>query len=87
MRDAVVLSHRIWPPYEGLPRDPFAWGPKRSEPSLFEVTALISGVRHQYGFLVNDECVLEEWLYAWPNRKKQVWFERDGKINSNSVKT
>ena len=79
MRDAVVLSHRIWPPDEGVPRDPFAWGPKRSEPSLFEVTALISGVRHQYGFSVNDECVLEEWLYAWPNRKKQVWFERDCK--------
>ena len=27
---------------------------------------------------MNDECVLEEWLFAWPNRKKQVWFERDG---------
>ncbi len=78
MREAVLVSHRNWPPDEGVPRDPFAWGPKRSEPSLFEVTALISDVRYQYGFLVNDECVLEEWLYAWPNRKKQVWFERDG---------
>ncbi len=35
-------------------------------------------MRYQYGFEVTDDCVLEEWLFAWPNGKKQVWFERDG---------
>ena len=77
MRDAVLESHRSWSPDEGVPRDPFAWGPKKAEPSMFEVTVLIGAVRYQYGFLASDDCFLEEWLYAWPHGKKQVWFERD----------
>ena len=78
MRDAVILSHRSWSPDEGVPRDPFAWGPKRDQPSLFEVEFIIQGVRYQYGFCASDECFLEEWLHAWPKGKEQVWFERDG---------
>lgn len=26
---------------------------------------------------MNDEFVEEEWLFAWPNNRKQVWFERE----------
>lgn len=78
MRETVLFSHRFWSPDEGVPRNQFAWGPRRAEPSLFEVAILVENVRYQYGFLVSDECVLEEWLYAWPNAKKQIWFERDG---------
>jgi uncharacterized protein len=77
MREAVLVSHRFWSSDEGLPRDPFLWGGKRAEPSLFEVTVLLDGVRFQYGFRATDECFLEEWLHAWPHGKKQVWFERD----------
>lgn len=78
MRDAVVFSHRVWEPGAGVPREPFAWGAKRSEPSLFEVTLLLDGVRYEFGFEVSDEKVTEEWLYAWPHGKKQTWYERDG---------
>jgi hypothetical protein len=77
LRDAVVFSHRAWSPDEGVPRDPFAWGPKRDEPSLFEVTFLHDEVRYQYGFVASDESFLEEWLHAWPSGKKQVWYARD----------
>ncbi|MCX7428790.1 MAG: ATP-binding protein [Planctomycetia bacterium] len=83
MREAVVMSHRFWSPDVGasressVPREPFAWGPKRNESSLFEVTFLVGHVRYQYGFQASDERFLEEWLYAWPSGKKQVWFERD----------
>ena len=77
MRDAVLYSHRHWSPDEGVPRDPFAWGPARTAPSMLEVTVLVDGVRYEYGFSASDDCFLEEWLYAWPNGKKQVWFERD----------
>ncbi|MGD0655318.1 MAG: ATP-binding protein [Thermoguttaceae bacterium] len=83
MCEAVVMSHRFWSPDEGeprepfVPRDPFAWGSKRKDPSLFEVTFLLDSVQFQYGFKASDECFLEEWLYAWPNGKKQVWYERD----------
>lgn len=77
MRDAVVMSHNAWSPDEGVIRDPFAWGAKRGEPSLYEVMMLIDDVRYQYGFRTSDEAFLEEWLFAWPNGKKQIWFERD----------
>lgn len=78
MRDAVVLSHRVWEPDEGVPRDPFAWGTTRSEPSLFEMTFFREGVRTEYGFVADDHRFLEEWLYVWPLGRKQVWFEREG---------
>ncbi len=82
MREAVVMSHRFWSPDEEpdeplVPRNPFAWGYKRREPSLFEAVLLLNGVRYQYGFQASDEQFLEEWLYAWPGRRKQVWFERE----------
>jgi uncharacterized protein len=78
MRDVVVMSHSIWSPNQGVPRDPFAWGPKRDEPSLFEASFLAGDVRYQYGFIATDERFLEEWLHAWPKGKKQAWFEREG---------
>jgi len=83
MCEAVVMSHRFWSPDVGepreplVPREPFAWGPKKNERSLFEVTFLLGRVRYQYGFQASDEQFLEEWLYAWPSGKKQVWFERE----------
>ena len=79
MRDAVVHSHRSWPPDEGVPRDPFAWG-ESSAPSLFDATFLIDGVRFRYGFVCDNERFLEEWLYAWPKGRKQTWLERDGPV-------
>jgi len=35
-------------------------------------------VRYQYGFVVDDERFVEEWLYAWPKGRKQTWLEREG---------
>lgn len=77
MCQAVFHSQRLWAPAGGVPRDPFAWGPWREAPSLYEATVVRHGVRYQYGFVVDDEQVLEEWLYAWPKGHKQTWFERD----------
>lgn len=78
MRDAVIDSHSSWPPEGGIPRDAFAWGSRAREPSLFETTILVRGVRFQYGFLVDQIRVLEEWLFAWPKGRRQTWFEREG---------
>ena len=77
MRTAVVHSHRSWAPEDVVPREAFAWGPKKNEPSLFEATFLIDSVRYEYGFLASSQSFVEEWLYAWPHGKKQVWYERD----------
>lgn len=77
MREAVVDSHPFWPPVGGVPRDPFAWGARHEQPSLFEVTFVQDGVRYQYGFVADDARFVEEWLYAWPGGRKQTWFTRD----------
>ncbi len=78
MRDAVIDSHRTWPPEGGVPREAFAWGGYARAPSMLEATFLIEGVRYQYGFLVDQVRVLEEWLLAWPKRRRQTWLEREG---------
>ena len=78
MRRAVVDSLFNWAADDHVPRDPFAWGDAHEQPSLYEATILQDGVRYQYGFVVSDQCVEEEWLFAWPKAKKQVWFRRQG---------
>jgi len=78
MRDAVLHSHRSWPPEGGVPREPFAWNQRPAEPSLFQVTILLDGIRYEYGFAASDTRFIEEWLYSWPLNRKQVWFEREG---------
>ena len=78
MSDAVVFSHRMWEPDSGIPRDPFAWGEAKQKESVFEADFLINRCRYQYGFSVDDESVLEEWLYWFPNGKKAKLFEREG---------
>ena len=78
MREAVVDSHRRWNAEGGTPRTAFAWGGKRKEPSTFEATFLLGEIKYQYGFVLGDEVVEEEWLSAWPKNREQVWFERTG---------
>jgi len=78
MHAAVAGSHGDWEPEGAIPTEPFALDPAaRSRPSFFEADVLIDGVRYQYGFKLNTERVLEEWLYAYPKGRRQVWFLRN----------
>jgi uncharacterized protein len=77
MRRAVAQSHRLWEPDAGVPQEPFALSDRKNELSLYEVDAFISGVRYRYGFALGSERVEKEWLHAWPNGRKQAWFDRE----------
>ena len=67
MASAVSLSHRDWKPDGPIPREPFmADEESRREPSEIEADFLLAGVRNRYGFRVDSEAVLEEWLYVYP---------------------
>jgi hypothetical protein len=46
-------------------------------PSLFVAQFIVGGVRHEYGFALTDDEVVEEWLNAWPSGRKQEWYSRD----------
>jgi uncharacterized protein len=77
MSSAVARSHRSWNPEGPIPREPFMADEESGrEASEFEVDFLLAGVRYRYGFRVDSEVVLEEWLHVYPNGKKQTWFHR-----------
>lgn len=77
-RDAVVHSHRSWNPEGGVPRQPFLLDAQSaSKPTTVDLSFVTDGVRYEYGFTVDSERVLEEWLYAYPNGRAQKWLIRD----------
>lgn len=47
-----------------------------AKPTEFDCDLVVEGIRYHYGFKINDERILEEWLYAYPKSRKQVWFHR-----------
>ena len=79
MRSHVVRSFRGHAPGRGVPRRAFRLDPEhKSVPSRFEVDLVLSGVRHEYGFVVDDHRVLEEWAYRYPHGKAALLFRRTG---------
>jgi hypothetical protein len=75
----VGTSDRESEPGLGTTRQPFRLDPEGSrDPSSYAVDLMLDGVRYTYGFVLDDERILEEWLYGYPLRKKRVVFERAG---------
>lgn len=78
MRDAVLHSVSWVSEPEPTRRKAFALDPKYAdEPSFYEVDIVVDGVRYTYGFEMDDDRVLGEWLHAYPRGRRQVWFDRD----------
>lgn len=48
----------------------------RSEPSEFEFVFSHQNVLYTYGFILNNNAVLEEWLFAYYKKKESKLFER-----------
>jgi AAA15 family ATPase/GTPase len=60
-----------------IPVYPFMLDPEPAKkPSEFEMTFILNGVRHEYGFVVSQDRVHEEWLTVYPKGKPQEWFQR-----------
>lgn len=47
-----------------------------SQPTEFEVTFILDGVRYQYGFAMNPQRIMREQLLVYKSFKPQRWFER-----------
>lgn len=76
----VGTSDRESEPGVGPIRQPFRLDPvARIQPSSYVADLALDHTRYTYGFRINDDEVLEEWLYSYPLRKKRVVFERTGK--------
>lgn len=76
-RHFVLRSSESRQEGDKIPVHPFMLDPRLAKkPSDFEMTFLLDGVRHQYGFVVSQERVHEEWLTVYPKGKPQEWFHR-----------
>ncbi|MYI88778.1 MAG: AAA family ATPase [Gammaproteobacteria bacterium] len=63
-----------------LPVIPFRLDPDyEDEATMLEVLCIAEGVRYQYGFRATRHHVTDEWLFAWPRGRLQIWFERTEK--------
>lgn len=79
MHQLVRHSFRLGDANSGLPRAPFRLDPTSAKsPSRFEVEIILHGVRHAYGFAVDDTRVHEEWAYRWPKGRRALIFRRNG---------
>ncbi|MBR7834317.1 ATP-binding protein [Actinospica durhamensis] len=80
LRDMVLGSDRMAEPGLGVARIPFRLDPQFTHaPSSYEVHAMIDGTHYSYGFAVDDDGVVEEWLYRYPKKRRQVVFAREGR--------
>lgn len=61
-----------------IPVQPYQLDPSLADaPSRFEITFLLGGIRHQYGFMVCPKRIHEEWLTVYPKGRPQEWFHRE----------
>lgn len=77
MRGVVVESATAVQPGQTYAVQPFRLDTASAEePTEFEVTVILSGVRHQYGFAMTQQRIVREHLLVYKAFKPQRWFER-----------
>lgn len=79
MSSMVGTSDRESEPGRGPRRQPFLLDPEvAAKPSSYAADLMLNGIRHTYGFVLDDDRITDEWLYTYPLRRKRVIFERNG---------
>jgi len=77
MRGVVLESASTVQPGQTFAVQPFQLDAKSAdEPTEFEVTFLLDGVRYQYGFAMTTQRIVSEHLLVYKAFKPQRWFER-----------
>jgi len=77
MRGVVLESASVIQPGQTFSVQPFRLDTESaSQPTEFEVTFLLDGVRYQYGFALTTQRIVSEHLLVYKAFKPQRWFER-----------
>jgi len=77
MRSVVAESATVLQPGQTFNVQPFRLDAEYAkQPTEFEITFLLGGVRHQYGFSLTPERIVDEWLLVYRAAKPQQWFRR-----------
>src|SRR6266568_1566020 len=87
MRRHVLQSFRMGNPSGGIVRRPYLLDPAlRKAPSTYEIDIVLGGVRHEYGFVLDDERIIEEWAVWYPRGREALLFRRrDTAVEFGSV--
>lgn len=87
MRAVVAESATVIQPGQTYNVAPFKLdAASAAEPTTFEVTFVLAGVRHQYGFSMTPQRIVDEWLLVYRSAKPQQWLMRqhDAKTGQTS---
>ncbi len=77
MRFVVLKSATVMQEGQTFNVQPFLLDTDYSDkPSTFEITFLLDGIRHQYGFSMNQQRIINEYLLVYKAFKPQIWFNR-----------
>ena len=87
MRGHVLHSFRRGDPGGRIPRRPFVLDQaRRTEPTEFEVDLVLNGVRHVYGFCLDDDRFVDEWAFHYPKGRPALIFRRTSEgVDAGSV--
>jgi len=78
MRGVVAESATAIPPGQAFGVQPFRLDEgSAKEPTRFEITFLLEGVRYQYGFSMTPRRIIQEHLLVYKAFKPQRWFTRE----------
>jgi len=79
MKRFVIDSAKDTQTGEYIPIEQFALNPAmREQPTLFEIVLIAEGTQYRYGFELDNERVIHEWLYHVLKHKEELLFERNG---------
>ena len=77
MRAHVLHSFRAGSPTGGILRRPYLLDPaSKHAPSRYEVDIVLADVRHEYGFVIDDDRVIDEWAFHYPHGRAALLFRR-----------
>ena len=77
MRGVVMESATVIQPGQTYSVQPFRLDAESaSQPTEFEVTFILDGVRYQYGFAMTAQRIVSEHLLVYKPFKPQRWFDR-----------
>jgi len=77
VEQAVLNSHRRWEPDGPVPLQVFLSN-QPTALSEFEVDFVVQETRYRFGFKASRAEIVSEWLFAYPNGRKQEWYSRSG---------
>ncbi|MDR0779125.1 MAG: ATP-binding protein [Pseudomonadales bacterium] len=73
----VVMESAALPPNQTFVVQPFRLDDESgSQSTEFEITFILEGVRHQYGFAMTQQRIVAEHLLVYKAAKPQRWFDR-----------